>query len=112
MELLSFLNNASIEGIPLLELNEKLNRINNTNQSCIVIGYNDRMKSIKCIREYYLDPITKKKAPKVNMVNPCPAIHGIFGVNNCASADCKNCHKKMIETYFSHEAFLIKSSKK
>lgn len=114
MELLSFLNGSSIENIPLLELDSQLSKIKSTGNmaQAITINYASRIKVVKCIREYYLDPLTKKKTVKVNIVNPCPAIHGLLGVDNCASVDCNSCHRKMIENYFNGEAFLIKNNKK
>ena len=113
MELLSFLNNSSIEDIPLLELESQLSQLKQTvRTNYLSITYNSRIKPIKCVREYYLNPLTKKKVPKVNIVNACTSIHGTFGIKDCASVDCNNCHRKMIENYFNGEAYLIKNNKK
>lgn len=113
MELLSFINRSSIEGIPLLDLETELNKLQRSVMTnMVIVTHGDRQKNIKCIREYYLNPLDKKKLPKVNIVNPCNSIQGALNVQGCQPIDCKNCHLQMIEKYFSGQAFLIKSNKK
>ena len=112
MEILNLLNNSRIEDIPLLELEDRLSKLRGLrSESVILIDYNNRTKNIKCIREYYLDPNTNKKMPKVNIVNACPIIQRSFGVK-CSTNDCRRCHMLMIEQYFKNEASLIKGNKK
>lgn len=113
MELLRFINGSLIEDIPLSYLLQELKSTQHLIKTNVLnIKYNNRLKNIKCIREYYIDPSTNKKMPRVSMVNPCQKIHGVFNINRCVSLDCNNCHQIMIEKYYNNESFLIKNTKK
>ena len=110
MEFLHLLVDADIEVIPLMILDNKLNTEVMSN-SVLLVKHDGKQKFIKCIREYYSDPVDGKKVKKPNMSNFCAKLQNTFNITGCSNFDCKTCHKKAIENYYAGQLKLLKKKK-
>lgn len=107
MDLIDKLYKTRIENISLFIV---LDKINNSEYNLVgnnlMLKYFSKIIPLKCIREYYNDPLTNKKMPKVNLANPCNKIKLTFGVSN--SQNCRDCHFYLAEKCLSGEISLHK----
>lgn len=107
IEIFNTLYKNKIEKIPLINL-KKLIDSSNIIYNTLKIQSEDKTTIIKCVRQYYLDPVTLKKIKKINITNECANIHKKLNITNCNSFNCKKCHSIMIDRFFDGKSFLIK----
>lgn len=114
MDLISFYTNGKIENISLLKLENhlKYTPIRNGLKNGFVYKDNNKYVPIKCIRNYYKDPLTGKLIPNIKLTNPCMTIRSKFGLNHSCH-NCIDCHLDMINEYWNGNAELyVKNAKK
>lgn len=112
MDLIDRLCNTKIENTSLFSVLDMINSQdysisgNNLMLKKSVNSNKSKLIPLKCVREYYNDPLTNKKMPKVNLANPCNKIKLTFGISDCYN--CRDCHFKLAEKCLSGEISLHK----
>ena len=107
MNIGSVLCRLKIDGISPIELigliNEESYRQTANN---LILQLNKKMKPLKCVGDYYRDPVTGKKVKTTSLNNPCHNIKNAFSIDT--SIGCHNCHKCMASKLMSGEVELLK----
>ena len=110
MDLLKALNNYRINGISIYYV---IDALNNSSQykdipttSVVLNNKYINTLNLKCIREYYKDPLTNKKV-KITSTNKCFCVKKAFSISD-NNHYCSNCHRIMANKLFHNEAILLK----
>ena len=110
MNLLKIIKDTKIEGIKILEFCDFLKKADSGQATPFLYKDKDgKSHSIKCIKEYYVDPTTGRKMKTVNVSNKCNAVRQTFTLTgDITHESCFECHEKMLQRFMNSEARLLK----